>query len=640
MDDNKKTVKEGKTISFADTEDIVEFDDFRRNHSESRNVDEEKDEKQEKTENLKREPDISSKQSEKFQTENSKRETENSKTENTKKQSEDLKKEIEKKQVESNKDKKDSTKPKKDILEEKKDQAISEEELKTTTLEQQELKANVNLSDQSGKKAWKIMLVGIVALLLIVYVSGTVYFYGHFYKDVTINGVTVSNMSTDIARKTLDTFYSNYTLTLETIDGEQIVLNGKDIAMDIALKQDISICNKEQKPFIWFINMWKHHEYAVEADVNWDETALSDIFDSMPILDTSNMKAPKDAYVGFEKDQFIVEKEVLGNTIIVSSFENEVKNSLTNVMTQLVLLDAGCYKLPKLYETDEALQKEADAKNVFAKNSITIQMDDLILEPGAELYDQVLEKNGENYQISKAQVKRYVDQLAKKYDTLGEDREFTTSFQNRKIEVKGSVFGYKLNCEETTEALYKALAGQKSATVDAVFENKGNTLQGENDIGDTYVEVNLSEQKVVAYKNGKKVAEGDCVSGNESAGHGTCIGLYAIQNKLSPTVLRGEKKPVTKTVTKKNKKGKKVTKTTTTYEYEYESPVTYWLQFNGGIGLHDAAGWRSSYGGSIYYYSGSHGCVNLPLDLAKTLYENFEIGDPVVVYFWDNENRK
>ena len=144
--------------------------------------------------------------------------------------------------------------------------------------------------------------------------------------------------------------------------------------------------------------------------------------------------------------------------------------------------------------------------------------------------------------------------------------------------------------------------------------------------------MNLSEQHVYAYKDGKKIAEGDCVSGNESAGHGTCIGLYAIQAKLSPTVLRGEKKAVTKTVTKKNKKGKKVKVEKTTYEYEYESPVTYWMQFNGGIGLHDAAGWRSTYGGSIYYYSGSHGCVNLPLDFAKELYENFDVGTPVIVY--------
>jgi hypothetical protein len=266
-------------------------------------------------------------------------------------------------------------------------------------------------------------------------------------------------------------------------------------------------------------------------------------------------------------------------------------------------------------------------------------MDDLTLEPGMDLYDEVLVQSGDSYKISKEKVEQYVADLAQEYDTVGTTRTFTTSFQDKIATTFGETFGYELNQEETADALYQALTAGKSSTVEAVFNSMGRTLQGDNYIGDTYVEVNLSEQHVVAYKDGKKIAEGDCVSGNESAGNGTCIGLYAIQGKQSPAVLRGEKVAVTKTVTKK-KKGKKVKVQETTYEYEYESPVTYWMPFNGGIGLHDADGWRSSYGGSIYYYSGSHGCVNLPASLAKTIYENFEVGDPVVVYFWDNENRQ
>ena len=38
-----------------------------------------------------------------------------------------------------------------------------------------------------------------------------------------------------------------------------------------------------------------------------------------------------------------------------------------------------------------------------------------------------------------------------------------------------------------------------------------------------------------------------------------------------------------------------------------------------GIGFHDAT-WRSAFGGNIYEYSGSHGCVNLPPNAAKSLY--------------------
>lgn len=538
-------------------------------------------------------------------------------------------------------EKKDSAKDvKKDFeQEESKESKTADQDDKKDFLDQ-EVITTQNAKSNKGRKALGIALGAVAALLLIVYISGFVYFSGHFYQDVSINGVPVSNMDKAEAKQALDNFYTNYILTMETIDGNQISVDGKDIAMQVTLRDEFDSCMQKQQAYLWFVNMMGHHDYEIAADASWDEAALSDIYDSMDILNKNMMIAPEDAYVGIEDGKYAIIKEVLGTTINTSTFKQVVESNLASVQSAVSLVDAGCYTLPSIYESDEALQTEYETKNAFSANEVKLQLDDLILEPGMELYEEVLEKKGDSYEVSKNLVKKYVEGLAKEYDTLETERTFTTSFNGRKATAYGSAFGYKLNQVDTTNALYKALTAGKPSTVEAVFDSKGYTLQGENDIGNTYVEVNLSEQRVIAYKNGRKIAEGDCVSGKESIGHGTTIGLYAIQDKLSPTVLRGEKKTVTKTVTKKNKKGKKVEKTVTTSEYEYESPVTFWLQFNGGIGLHDAAGWRSQYGGSIYYYSGSHGCVNLPYDLAETIYKNFEIGDPVIVYFWDNENRK
>ena len=67
-------------------------------------------------------------------------------------------------------------------------------------------------------------------------------------------------------------------------------------------------------------------------------------------------------------------------------------------------------------------------------------------------------------------------------------------------------------------------------------------------------------------------------------------------------------------------------------KYEYESFVKFWMPFNGGIGMHDAS-WRGSFGGDIYKYSGSHGCINMPPKKMPKFYNMIEIGTPVAVHY-------
>ena len=133
-----------------------------------------------------------------------------------------------------------------------------------------------------------------------------------------------------------------------------------------------------------------------------------------------------------------------------------------------------------------------------------------------------------------------------------------------------------------------------------------------NDYGGSYVEIDLTNQHVWVYVNGQCVVETDCVTGNPQEGNGTPQGVYSIAYKQMNTTLRGPKLP--------------------DGTYEWESPVTYWMPFNGGIGLHDAP-WRSAFGGNIYQGGGSHGCVNLPPSVAGTVYNNIQAGTPVVCHY-------
>ena len=120
----------------------------------------------------------------------------------------------------------------------------------------------------------------------------------------------------------------------------------------------------------------------------------------------------------------------------------------------------------------------------------------------------------------------------------------------------------------------------------------------------TYIEISIVQQHMWFYENGKLVVDTDVVTGNDDGAHNTTTGSYAIQSHNQGVTLIGD---------------------------DYATYVEYWMGFNGGIGIHDAS-WRSSFGGSIYQYNGSHGCVNTPFDKVQIIFNHTSVGTPVYVY--------
>jgi len=47
--------------------------------------------------------------------------------------------------------------------------------------------------------------------------------------------------------------------------------------------------------------------------------------------------------------------------------------------------------------------------------------------------------------------------------------------------------------------------------------------------------------------------------------------------------------------------------------------------------MHDAT-WRKKFGGTIYEKDGSHGCVNMPLDVTDDIYNNVSVGTKVLIH--------
>ena len=120
---------------------------------------------------------------------------------------------------------------------------------------------------------------------------------------------------------------------------------------------------------------------------------------------------------------------------------------------------------------------------------------------------------------------------------------------------------------------------------------------------DYTIEVSISDQCIYLMDNNSIIKSAECVTGNCGTRDTPC-GTFYISNKSQGTYLSGD---------------------------DYNCYVNYWMAFNGGIGIHDAS-WRSDFGGDIYMGNGSHGCVNVPYDIAETIYSLCDVGTTVSVY--------
>ena len=122
------------------------------------------------------------------------------------------------------------------------------------------------------------------------------------------------------------------------------------------------------------------------------------------------------------------------------------------------------------------------------------------------------------------------------------------------------------------------------------------------ELGDTFVEVDISEQNLYLYVDDALYLTADVVTGRKNK-YDTRLGCNPIYAKQTDRYLKGD---------------------------DYNVHVDFWLPFDKGQGLHDAS-WRKTFDDDDYL-NGSHGCVNMKYADAKTVYENVSVGTKVLVH--------
>ncbi|GKX66447.1 L,D-transpeptidase family protein [Inconstantimicrobium mannanitabidum] len=441
-----------------------------------------------------------------------------------------------------------------------------------------------------------------IASIILIYLLTSIYFANHFFFNTVINGVNVSLKSHKEADEIIENYVKGYELQLVERNGETEKIIGQDIEMQYNKKNSISKIYKRQNSFKWIDFLVEQQRYYIDDLYVYNKDILENKIAELNCLNRAIVESQNVSFK-YSNGSYEVIKEVYGNKIYKDKLNTAIEMSILKGQTKLDLNENLCYENPKYTlnsdktsETKNLLNKYVKAKITYIFGSKNEILDGNIINQWISV-----DKNLQAI-INEKAVFQYVVGLSKKYDTVGISRKIKAS-TGKTIEVQGGFYGWKINCASESKALLKNIKLGEILKKEPIYTQKASS-RDEDDIGNTYVEINITEQHLWFYKDGKLITQGDVVTGNPSRGNSTKIGVYMLNYKQKGSTLRGA---------------------------NYETGVTYWMPFNGNIGIHDAS-WRYSFGGEIYKSNGSHGCVNAPLYLAKKIFDNIEDGTPIICY--------
>ncbi len=409
-----------------------------------------------------------------------------------------------------------------------------------------------------------------------------------FPESTSVLGVDVTGLTKEEAWTKLEAAVTGYTLDL-TVDGVTIPITAQDI--------DLS-CNQNN-----FLAGASAMEQNTAADfsgvIQFNEGKLRQL------LSLSFNKDVTEASITFDEAtlQYVLVPHADGQKSNPNALVTAVKDAICTLSPAHTLTGVSEILHPVRSADDPEVQEALVLANkmIGAKLAYTYNGSAAQEIPAETLRSFViLGEDGLTPVINDETLDAYITEMSDKYSIAGTSGPFKTTGGGT-VDLTVSYNGLYVDNEGLKNDIIACMQEGISETRTAPYRPSGNR---DMPYGGSYVEVDLSAQRLYLYKNGERLLTTSLVSGKVSANWCTPTGVYSIYSKSAGAYLVGE---------------------------DYRTYVNYWMPFHYGYGLHDAT-WRGSFGGEIYLYSGSHGCVNLPLKAAATIFNNVSVGTKVILY--------
>ena len=455
--------------------------------------------------------------------------------------------------------------------------------------------------------AWTAAVLA--AVLLLTYLGVSIYFRSHYLFNTTINGQDFSKQTVEDARAFFAGQADAYALKITESGGKTEDITGSEIDMSWNDSQALDQILKDQNAFAWPMEYFKETSKEITFDISYDKAALEKKVSSLKAV-TAEPIQPQSAYPEFDGNSYVIKPEVYGTDLDSKKLLKQIHESVARLDKEIDLQKEGFYKAPEYTAESPKLKELCQTLNQYCKASITYEMDIPIVVDKTLISTWLSYDADFHVTLDEAAIRNWMTEFGRRYDTVGTTRPLTTP-AGKATEVSGCTYGWIINEDVEFPALVTSIRNGEVVTKAPAYDQTA-ASHAPQDWGGTFLEVDLAAQHMWYLENGTVVFESDVVTGKNSTP--TPPGVYNILEKLSPTVLVGNIVPETN-------------------EPEYRTPVDFWMRVTwSGIGFHDAT-WQPAFGGDVYLWNGSHGCINMPYYNAQELYSILQLGTPVVVHY-------
>nr|WP_296486748.1 L,D-transpeptidase family protein [uncultured Acetatifactor sp.] len=468
------------------------------------------------------------------------------------------------------------------------------------------------------RKIFRFLLVFLLCGLLLGlagFLALALYYRNNFPVNTWINGVYCTGKTIEQVNEELVNACEASMLTVVDGEGNSWEINMEDAGIRPDYTAELKAYLRENTFFDWLENLNNSVSSVITAGKYLaEEEKLRKSFEAL-------------SFVGKERDMedgAVVRRDESGFYFVDGNAGRLNEEKAYSVLKECLEQGVTTVNLEACYEdfsdspTDKAQRElwrqicaytDKSSKIVYDMGAETIVFTPDItaqfLKAGADDCP-ILDESGK-IMVDEEAVQSWVEQLAADYNTCDTEKEFEAT-RGDTVTVKYVTYGTELDTEAEKQYLLEALQSEYDRTGTEIhipaYLQEG-YVRGRDDIGGTYIEIDMTEQKMYYYAEGERILETDIVTGNTGRRMGTPQGINFVYGKERNRTLRGP---------------------------GYASFVKYWVPVKGNIGIHDAS-WRSKFGGEIYKTNGSHGCINTPTDIMSELYDMVEIGTPVIMFY-------